>query len=81
LLVKHSLTITASCPVDGKPDHYEAVIECSRVLKVEDILAAVETLKGQKIFQEQLTQELARAIGAKVTTTGYHSGVKTVCEC
>jgi NADPH-dependent 7-cyano-7-deazaguanine reductase QueF len=81
LLVKHSLTITAACPVDGKPDHYEAVVECSRVLKVEDILAAVETLKGQKIFQEQLTQELARAIGAKVTTTGYHSGVKTVCEC
>jgi NADPH-dependent 7-cyano-7-deazaguanine reductase QueF len=81
LLVRHHLTITAACPVDGKPDRYEAVVECSRVLKVEDILAVVEALKGQKVFQEQLTQELARAIGAKVTTTGYHSGVKTVCEC
>lgn len=81
MLVKHYLTITASCPVDGKPDHYEAVVECARVVKVEDILAAVESMKAQKIFQEQLTQELARSLGAKVTTTGYHSGVKTICEC
>jgi NADPH-dependent 7-cyano-7-deazaguanine reductase QueF len=81
LLVRHSLTITAACPVDGKPDHYEAVVECSRVVKVEDILAVVDGLKAQRIFQEELTQELARSLGAKVTTTGYHSGVKTVCEC
>ena len=81
MLVRHSLTITASCPVDGKPDHYEAVIECARVVKVEDIIAAVESLRVQKIFQEELTQELARTLGAKVTTTGYHSGVKTICEC
>ena len=81
MLVRHYLTITAACPVDDKPDHYEAVIECSRVLKVEDIIAAVEALKDKRIFQEQLTQELARAIGANVTTTGYHSGVKTVCQC
>jgi len=81
LLVRHSLTITASCPVDGKPDHYEAVVECVRVVKVEDILAAVQQLRDRKVFQEELTQELARTLGAKVTTTGYHSGVKTVCEC
>lgn len=81
MLVKHHLTITASCPVDRKPDHYEAVIEATRVIKVEDIIASVERLKSKRIFQEQLTQELARDLGAKVTTTGYHSGVKTVCEC
>lgn len=81
MLVRHYLTITASCPVDKKPDHYEAVIECARVVKVEDILAAVERLKTKRIFQEALTQELARALGAKVTTTGFHSGVKTICEC
>lgn len=81
MLVRHYMTVTASCPVDEKPDHYEAIVECARVVKVEDILAAVERLKGQPIFQEQLTQELARSLGAKVTTTGYHSGVKTICEC
>lgn len=81
MLVKHHLTITASCPIDQKPDHYEAVIECVRVVKVEDILEAVTALKNRPVFQEELTQELARALGAKVTTTGYHSGVKTVCEC
>lgn len=81
MLVKHHFTVTAICPVDLKPDHYEAVVECSCVVKVEDILAAVEGLKGRCIFQEALTQELARLLGAKVTTAGYHSGVKTICEC
>lgn len=81
MLVKHHLTVTATCPVDLKPDHYEVVVECSCVVKVEDILAAAERLKGRRIFQEALTQELARLLGAKVTTTGYHSGVKTICEC
>ena len=78
MLIRHHLTITASCPVDRKPDHYEAVIECGSVIKVEDILAAVERLKTRRIFQEQLTQELASTLGAKVTSTGYHSGVKTI---
>ena len=81
MLVRHYLTITASCPVDRKPDHYDAVVECSGVVKVEDILAAVAGLRLKRIYQEELTQELARQLGAKVTTTGYHSGVKTVCEC
>lgn len=81
MIVKHSLTITATCPVDGKPDHYDATIECARVVKVEDIIAAVYALKTRTIFQEELTQELSRQLGAKVTTIGYHSGVKTTCEC
>ncbi len=78
MLVKHYLTVTAECPVDGKPDRYEAVIECSRIVKVEDILALA--VLG-KMFQEDATQHIARSLGVKVTTTGYHSGVKTVCEC
>jgi hypothetical protein len=81
MIVRHHLKITASCPVDKKPDHYEAVVECSRVVKVEDVLSAVERFTQSPMFQEELTQELARVLGAKVTTTGYHSGVKTVCEC
>jgi NADPH-dependent 7-cyano-7-deazaguanine reductase QueF len=67
--------------VDRKPDNYAAVIECGYMVKVEAILAAVESLRSRRIFQEELTQELARVLGAKVTTSGYHSGVKTVCEC
>jgi hypothetical protein len=81
LLVRHTLTITAACPVDQKPDHYEAVVESSRIVKVEDILAAVARFTQTPMFQEELTQELARVLAAKVTTTGYHSGVRTVCEC
>lgn len=81
MLVKHYLTVCATCPVDEKRDRYETVVECGRVLKVEEILDTIKTLSGKPIFQEELTLELARILGAKVTTTGYHSGVKTICEC
>lgn len=79
--IRHELTITAVCPVDGKPDRYEAFIDCTRIIPVEDILAAVSQCATRKVFQEDLTQELARQLGVKITTTGYHSGVKTVCQC
>lgn len=78
MIVRHHLTITAECPVDGKPDRYDAVIECGRVVKVEDILA-LATLG--RMYQEEVTVHIARTLGVKVTTTGYHSGVKTICEC
>lgn len=81
MLVKHYLTITAVCPVDQKMDVYEAVIECDRVLRVEEIIAAVDKCTRQPEFQEAITRDIARELAVKVTTTGYHSGVKTVCEC
>lgn len=79
--VEHHLIVTGTCPVDHKPDRYEAVIECTNTVKVEDIVREAGALQAQPMFQEDLTQALARALGAKVTTIGYHSGVKTICEC
>jgi len=69
------------CMVFRIADTYEVTDECNRAVKVEEILKAAETMKKEKKFQEDITQELARVLGAKVTTTGYHSGVKTICEC
>ena len=43
------------------------------MVKVEDILAAVASLPDP-LFQEEITQSLAAALGCVVTTTGYHSG-------
>ena len=77
--VTHRLTATCSCPVDGQPDVYAVTVRASRVIKVEDILAAVATLRGERIFQEELTARLARAIAAEVETVGHHSGVETTC--
>ena len=45
--------------------------------QVEKILEKVEQLKDKTMYQEDLTVELARHLCVKVTTIGYHSGVKS----
>jgi hypothetical protein len=79
MITRYELRILARCPVDEGNDVYECVVESSRTIKVEDILSAVEGFKAQPIFQEELTETLARQLGATVTTIGFHSGVKTTC--
>jgi len=77
--VKYSFQMEASCPVDNLADLYEVEITSTKVIPVEDILMAVETV-NQKDFQENITLALAREIPAKVKTIGHHSGIKVVCE-
>tara|TARA_Y100000401_G_C8303457_1_gene215541 strand:- start:839 stop:1057 length:219 start_codon:yes stop_codon:yes gene_type:complete len=68
----------AVCPVDKKNDAYEVQVISDRTIPVERIL---ELTKDQpEGFQEDLTENLARLLGARVISTGWHSGVKTVCE-
>jgi hypothetical protein len=77
--VTHELTLTRLCPVDDGIDHYRVRIETTRLLTVEKIYAAIGGLP-EKEYQERLTVLLAAALDAKVTTIGFHSGVKTTCE-
>jgi hypothetical protein len=77
--VIHELTFARRCPVDDAQDLYELRVETTRVVKVEDVLAAVEALPEQA-FQEEITLKLAAQLGCRVTTVGFHSGVKTTCE-
>lgn len=69
--------IVAACPVDDMPDVYEATFESDNTIRCEDILAAVEKYATEKAFQEVITADLARQLRCRVTTVGYHSGVKT----
>lgn len=80
MIVKHRLHIRGRCPVDGKRDKYRVTVKVARVLKVEDILAAVAELTAGPVFQEDLTVRLAQKLAAAVKTVGRHSGVKTVCR-
>ncbi len=75
----HELTFARRCPVNDAQDLYDLRIEATRVVKVEDILAAVAALP-EKAFQEEITVELAAKLGCRVTTIGHHSGVKTTCS-
>jgi hypothetical protein len=69
--------IVAACPVDAKPDVYDATFESDDTIRCEDILAAVGKYATEKAYQEVITADLARSLRCKVTTVGYHSGVKT----
>jgi hypothetical protein len=78
--VTHRLEIRAKCPANQSEDTYQLTVLVSRVLLVEDILATVEKLTQEPIYQEILTVNLAQALSAQVTTRGWHSGVQTECE-
>lgn len=77
----HRLQVKAVCPVNGKPDVYDCRIVTSRVIPVEDILALVESVKNEKVFQETLCERLAGELACEVTLAGTHSGVATEVTC
>lgn len=79
--VRYRLTVHAPCPVDAAvTDCYEVTVKADRVIKVEDILAAVDGATANPIFQEDLAEELADMLGAKVEVVGIHSGVEVVAR-
>lgn len=77
MLCRYEVTIRAACPVDEAGDVYDCVIESPAIVKVEDILDAVAAYQKRPAFQEDITSDLARTLRCKVTTVGFHSGVKT----
>ena len=49
------------------------------IIEVERIVAFFKKHAGKrKVFQETLTNHAAVTLGAKVTSTGVHSGVKVI---
>ena len=77
--VTHEVKVYGHCPVDGKNDSYDVTISTMKLLKVEDILSAINGLNWP-LFQETMTQQLADALGCHVRSVGYPSGIKTTCE-
>lgn len=79
--VFHRLEITGICPADQKADVYRCIVEARRVVPVEAIIAAVQTITAKPAFQETICQELHRALACRVTLVGLHSGVETEVTC
>jgi hypothetical protein len=76
----HELTFSKTCPLNDSIDNYKLTVETDRMVKVEDILAAIAALP-EKEYQEKLTEQLARRLeGCRIEVMGYHSGVKTTCK-
>lgn len=73
--------ITCRCPENTSVvDYYDISIESDKMILVEFILATVKDFSERIMYQEHLTEELAIRFGAGVTitTTGFHSKIKTV---
>lgn len=72
---EYRFTISATCPVDHRGDNYQTTVLCKRTIPVEYLQAVVGRHTKQPIFQEKLTQDLARCLRARVTTEGDHSSI------
>lgn len=74
--------VRAQCPVNPTDtDLYTFTIESESIIEVEKILEFFKEHAGRKeVFQEELTRLAAVRLGAKVTSTGWHSGIKVTCE-
>lgn len=79
--VRHRIQIQCNCPSDKLPDLYECVVETERTIPVERIIELAQEGADKEVYQEELTQWLARTLNAKVTTVGWHFGrVQTTVE-
>lgn len=78
---RYEMEVRAQCPVNpSDTDLYAVTIESESLIEVEKINKFFAEHAGEKnVFQEALTQMAAVTIGAKVTTIGYHSGVRVTC--
>lgn len=78
---RYEYEVKAQCPVNpSDTDLYAFVIESDALIEVEKIVGFFKEHAGeQKVFQEALTNQCAVTLGARVTSTGWHSGVKVVC--
>jgi hypothetical protein len=77
----YEIEVRAQCPVNpDDTDLYQFAIESWRLIEVEKIAEFFNKNAGNsEVFQEALTQQAAVTLGAKVTSTGWHSGIKVTC--
>lgn len=83
MLCKYEYQVRAQCPcVPENTDCYQFTIESESMIQVEKIAEFFDkNAKLQNIFQEDLTYKCSVALGAKVTSVGWHHGIKVTCSC
>jgi hypothetical protein len=79
--VEHTLNVIARCPVNGSRDVYETTFCLYRLIKVEEIVEKIAKYQEEPMFQETLTEELAKTFKCGVRTKGIHGAVHTEVFC
>lgn len=77
----YEIEVRAQCPVNPTDtDLYQFKIESESIIEVEKIVEFFAKNAGRReVFQETLTQQCSVTLGARVTSVGWHSGVKVTC--
>ena len=78
----YRLQVRARCPQDHGIDVYHVTLESESMLLCEDIIKFFAPFgpNGERnVYQEDFTKRAATALGCRVTTVGYHSGIKVTC--
>lgn len=78
----YEVEVRAQCPVNpSDTDCHAFTIESDSMIEVEKIVAFfADNARLKNIFQEALTQKCAVTLGARVTSVGWHSGIKVTCR-
>jgi hypothetical protein len=81
MICKYEIEVRAQCPVNpSDTDLYSISIESESLIEVEKIAEFfAKNASNKNVFQEALTQQCAVALGARVTSVGWHSGIKVTC--
>lgn len=77
---RYYFELSGLCPNGQLKDRYECVLSSDAIIPVEDIVAFAKGLRKRKIFQEEIADLLRNEFQSIVTVTGFHHGVKIVCE-
>ena len=82
MIARHKMTVHAQCPVDPRTtDYYSVVFEREKLLHVELLRMFLDEVRGEALYQEDLTQHLANKACCRVTTVGLHGTTETTVTC
>lgn len=77
MICVYEISVVARCPVDDQADRYDVTLVSKGHVLVEILKEFCSGYAERKVFQEDLTAEIAREFMCAVVSVGHHSGVKT----
>jgi len=77
---KYTIKFNAKCPADNSIDSYKLKIYSNKIILVEDIIAIINKLTTEPIYQEKLAEIIYNNIKEKLKLIGYHSNIKIISK-
>lgn len=73
--IKHSSTIHGKCPINGKWDYYEVVVETEEFMEISELEELLDSYRGTNKTQEDLAKNIALQLpySCNVKLSGRHS--------